>query len=117
MAMVIIGLMKDPKGARGAVNALRNAGFELEEIDSVGPVAECLAELGVPEGEVGTYAEGVRRGGTIVGVAANDEIEAVDAAHLMAVHGAVDRGACAQSWDPQAVELIFGAANPPKEKS
>jgi|SRR5688572_22551114 len=108
MAMVIVGLMSNPHEARGAVRALRDAGFDLEEIDTRGGLAECLSELGVPEGEVAVYAEGVRRGGTIVGVRAGDEREAEDAAHIMSEHGAVDLGACAQSWDPHEAELVFG---------
>ncbi len=108
MALVIVGLMKDPRGARGAVNALREAGFELEQIDVEGGLADCLAEMGVPKSEAGVYAEGVRRGGTIVGVSAQDEVEAEDAAHIMAEHGAVDLDACAQSWDPQAADSFFG---------
>jgi hypothetical protein len=108
MAMVIVGLMKDPHEARGAVRALRDAGFTLEELDTQGSLAECLSELGVPEGEVAVYAEGIRRGGTIVGVAADNELEAENAAYIMAEHGAVDLAACAQSWTAQSVELLFG---------
>jgi hypothetical protein len=108
MALVIVGLMKDAYEARGAVNALRKAGFELEQLDTENGLADCLEEMGVQEGEAAAYAEGVRRGGTIVGVAAQDEVEAEDAAHIMAEHGAVDLDACAQSWDPQAVQLMFG---------
>ena len=108
MAMVIVGLMRDPHEARGAVRALREAGFELEEIDTQGGLADCLSEMGVPEGEVAVYADGVRRGGTIVSVAADDEREAGDAAHIMAEHGAVDLAACAQSWRVEEAELMFG---------
>ena len=108
MAMFIVGLMKDPHEARGAVRALRDAGFTLEEIDTQGSLAECLAEFGVPEGEIGIYAEGIRRGGTLVGVAADNENEAENAAYIMAEHGAVDLAACAQSWSAKSAELLFG---------
>jgi hypothetical protein len=106
--MVIVGLMKDPHEARGAVRALRDSGFTLEEIDTQGSLAECLSEIGVPEGEIGVYAEGIRRGGTLVGVAAHNEVEAENAAYIMAEHGAVDLAACAQSWGTASVELLFG---------
>lgn len=108
MAMVIVGLMQDPHEARGAVRALRDAGFTLEEIDTQGSLSECLAEFGVPEGEIGVYAEGIRRGGTMVGVAADNESEAENAACIMAEHGAVDLAACAQSWNAESAELLFG---------
>ena len=106
MAMVIVGLMRDPHEARGAVRALREAGFTLEEIDTQGSLAECLSEMGVPEGEIGVYAEGIRRGGMLVGVAADGELEAENAAYIMAEHGALDLAACAQSWSA-SVELLF----------
>jgi len=108
MAMVIVGLMKDPHEARGAVHALREAGFTLEELHTQGSLAECLSEMGVPEGEVGVYAEGIRRGGMLVGVAADSEDEAENAAYIMAEHGAVDLAACAQSWNGTSVEMLFG---------
>ena len=108
MAMVIIGLMKDPRDARGAVTALREAGFATEKIDTQGGLADCLSEMGVPEGEIAIYAEAIRRGGMLVGATAGTEREAEDAAQIMAEHGAVDLGACAESWDPAEAELIFG---------
>src|SRR5687768_15830972 len=108
MAMVIVGLMRDPHAARGAVRALREAGFDLEKIDTEGGLADCLAEMGVPEGEVAIYAEGIRRGGMMVGVAAETEQQAEDAAQIIAGHGAADLAACAESWDPQEAELVFG---------
>lgn len=82
MAMVIVGLMKDPHEARGAVRALRDAGFVLEEIDTQGNLAECLSEFGVPEGE--------------------------NAAYIMAEHGAVDLAACVEHWTDAAVNELFG---------
>jgi hypothetical protein len=109
MAMVIVGLMRDPHEARGAVRALREAGFTFEDLDTQGGLADCLSELGVPEGEVAVFAEGVRRGGTMIGVLADNEEEAENAAHIMSEHGAVDLGACAQSWSAaEETELLFG---------
>lgn len=109
MAMVIIGMMRDPHEARGAVRALREAGFTSEDLDTRGGLADCLSEMGVPEGEVAIFAEGVRRGGTIIGVLADNEEEAENAAYIMAEHGAVDLGGCARSWSAaEEVELIFG---------
>jgi len=108
MAMVIVGLMKDPHDARAAVRALREAGFVLEEIEPHEEMAECLSDFGVPEGELAVYAEGVRRGGTVVGVAAHTETEAENAAYIMAEHGALDVAACAQSWTAESAERLFG---------
>lgn len=108
MAMVIVGMMKDAHEARGAVRALREAGFDLEDIDTQGDLAQCLSDIGVPEGEVPIYAEGVRRGGTLVGVLADSENRAEHAASIMAEHGAVELAACAESWDPAEAELLFG---------
>ena len=98
---IVAGLMKDAHQARGLVRALAAAAFEREEIDmSGGPVAG-LAACGVPEGEAHVLAEGVRRGGAIVAVKADDEMEAEQAALLMSRHGAVDIEACASGWRHQ----------------
>jgi hypothetical protein len=97
MAMVVIGLMKDPHQARGVVRALDDAGFDREEIDTAGLVAG-LTEMGLPEDEAHSFAEGARRGGTVVCVHGEDESEAEQAAQIMAEHGALDIDACAAGW-------------------
>jgi hypothetical protein len=98
---IVAGLMKDAHQARGLVRALADAAFEREEIDmSGGPIAG-LVNCGLPEGEAHVFAEGVRRGGVIVAVKADDEMEAEQAALLMSRHGAIDIEACATGWRSQ----------------
>jgi hypothetical protein len=98
---IIAGLMKDAHQARGLVRALADAGFERREIDMSGGPIVGLTALGVPEGEAQVFAEGVRRGGAIVAVAADDEMEAEQAALVMSRHGAVDIEACDAGWRSQ----------------
>jgi len=99
MGMIVVGLMKDPHEARGIVRALDADGFELEDIDVSGGLLTELLSHGVPEKEAHLYAEGVRRGGMLVFVRAEDDDEAAEAAELMATHGAVDLDACgSRTW-------------------
>jgi hypothetical protein len=98
---IVAGLMKDAHQARGVVRALADAAFEREEIDmSGGPIAGLVAR-GVPEREAHVFAEGIRRGGAMVAVKADDEMEAEQAALIMNQHGAVDVEACATGWRSQ----------------
>jgi hypothetical protein len=114
MSMIVVGLASDAHQARGVVRALEDDGFELEDLDvSAGVLSELLAR-GVPEEEAGVFAEGVRRGGMLVFVRAEDDDAAAEAAETMAEHGIVDIDACASGWQSQpdvAVEayaLVFG---------
>lgn len=98
---IVAALMKDAHQARGLIRALADAAFEREEIDmSGGPVSGLMA-CGVPEGEAHVLAEGIRRGGAVVAVRADDEMEAEQAALLMNRHGAVDVEACSTGWRSQ----------------
>lgn len=113
MGMIVVGLMKDPHEARGVVRALDAEGFALEDLDVSGDALPELLARGVPEKEAGIYAEGIRRGGMLVFVRAEDDDEAAEAAELMATHGAVDIDACASGWhQPDVVveeyALVFG---------
>ena len=67
---------------------------------SGGPIAG-LVDCGVPGCWLHVLAEGVRRGGVIVAVRADDEMEAEQAALLMSRHGAIDIEACATGWRNQ----------------
>jgi hypothetical protein len=98
---IVAGLMKDAHQGRGLVRALSDAGFDREEIDMAGGPISGLTAVGVPEGEAHVFAEGVRRGGAIVAVRADDEMEAEQAALLMTRHGAVEVEACASGWRSQ----------------
>jgi len=102
MATVIVGLVSDAHQARGLVRALDDAGFSGEDIDmSGGLLAELLAR-GVPDEDANVYAEGVRRGGALVCVRADNDLEALEAAELMAEHGVLDIDACAARGDAAA---------------
>ena len=56
-----------------------------------------LTKMGVPEQDAHYYAEGVKRGGFLVTVTADDE-NAEKAADIMRRHGAVDIDKRAESW-------------------
>jgi hypothetical protein len=98
MTATVLGLMKTPEAARGAMEALDREGLEREAIDPAEALLAKLAALGVPENDAHLFVEGVRRGGTLVCVRAEDEMEAEHAAHLLMAHGAVDLEACAAHW-------------------
>ena len=98
MAMVIVGLLRDAHQARGMIRALDDAGFSGDDIDMQGGLLAELALRGVPEDEAATFAEGVRRGGAVVCVRADDQQEASEAANLMREHGALDIEACRAGW-------------------
>lgn len=98
MATIVVGLMEDPHKARSAARALEDEDFKREEIDTTGGLVGGLYRLGVPAREAHAYAEGVRRGGTLVCVRADTESEAERAADIMAENGAVNLDACAAGW-------------------
>ena len=114
MATVIVGLVRDAHQARGLIRALDDAGFSGEDIDMSGGLLSELLARGVPDEDANIYAEGVRRGGALVCVRADDDEEALEAAELMTEHGALDIDACAAGWRAQpAVEtehyaVVFG---------
>ena len=112
MGMIVVGLMRDPHEARGIIRALDADGFALEDIDASADTLTELIARGIPEKEAGLYAEGLRRGGMLVSVRAEDDDEAAEAAELMATHGAVDLDACASAWQPEVTveeyALVFG---------
>ena len=68
---------------------------------AAGGVIGALANLGVPEDEAHYYAEGVRRGGTLITVHAATDAIADCAANVMRQHGAVDIDKRAESWRQQ----------------
>ena len=57
---------------------------------AAGGLTGALAKLGVPEDEAHYYAEGVRRGGTLITVHAGSDERAQCAAQVMRRHGAAD---------------------------
>lgn len=62
-----------------------------------GGVLGALINMGVPESEAQSYAEGIRRGGTLVAVRARDAL-ADKAAQIMNNHGAIDIEHRAAEW-------------------
>lgn len=71
-----------------------------------------LTHLGVPEEEAHYYAEGVRRGGILVTVAADSQTQADAAVTLMRRHGAVDIEERATQWKKQGWKGRFEADVP-----
>jgi hypothetical protein len=77
---------------------------------AAGGIIMSLVEVGVPREYAGYYAEGVRRGGTLLTVATPDAENTERAAAIMKAHGAVDIDERASYWrqagwtehDPQA---------------
>lgn len=63
-----------------------------------GGILSALVKAGIPEEEAVFYAEGVRRGKTMVGITAEDEVEAARAAELLAAHEPLELAQRAQAW-------------------
>lgn len=63
-----------------------------------GGIIGALTHLGVPEHEAHFYAEGVKRGGTLITVHARDERAAQCAATVMRTHGAADMETRSDEW-------------------
>ena len=57
-----------------------------------------LTNLGIPEHEADTLAEGIRRGGTLVTVSADDDDMADKAVEIMRDHGAIDIDERSRQW-------------------
>jgi hypothetical protein len=66
-----------------------------------GGLIGALTRLGVPEETAHAYAEGVRRGGIVVTVAAEGEAQAGKAVAIFKRHGAVDIDERATEWKKQ----------------
>jgi uncharacterized protein (TIGR02271 family) len=83
---------------------------------TAGGLISGLTRLGVPEEDANYYAEGVRRGGTLISVEASDE-KAEHAVRIMKQHGAVEIDKRAAQWrdegwsgfDANATETAYNA--------
>jgi hypothetical protein len=97
MAKTIVCLVDSSKEAEGVVSELmQSCGCDRSDIglmarDSEGEATGGLVKLGVPEHEAHYYAEGVRRGGTLVTVRARTDEAADCAAQVMRNHGAAGK--------------------------
>lgn len=77
-----------------------------------GGVIGGLTRIGVPEDQAHYYAEGVRRGGILVTVAAESDAQAEQAADIMRRHGAMDIDQRASEWKKQGWKGRFEADEP-----
>lgn len=68
---------------------------------AAGGLIGALVNIGVPEDEAHYYAEGVRRGGTLITVHARSDAIAECAAEVMRKHGAMDIDERAAQWKHQ----------------
>ena len=83
---------------------------------TAGGLISGLTRLGVPEDDANYYAEGVRRGGTLISVEASDD-KAESAVAIMKQHGAVEIDKRAAQWrdegwsgfDSNATETAYNA--------
>lgn len=66
---------------------------------ATGGIFGALADMGVPGHEAKYYEEGIRRGGTLVIVRAEDEERSERAQAVLDRHGALDIEHAASSWD------------------
>jgi uncharacterized membrane protein len=78
---------------------------------AAGGLVGSLVGLGVPEDEADYYAEGVRRGGTLVSVSA-DGARADQAYEIMQSHGAVDIKERGSTWRDEGWTRFDPAAEP-----
>lgn len=76
-----------------------------------GALVGALVQLGIPEDEAQHYAEGVRRGGTVVAVRTEDEA-ADRAAEILESHGAVDLAERVARWREEGWERFDPAGAP-----
>src|SRR4029079_10643868 len=105
MAKTVIGFFDNVIEAQNVVTDLVNSGFRREDVRSRAAAAQGgsdpdlspYADLSIPEAEARSYAEGMRRGGTLVTVRAADD-RADLAAEILERHGAVDIDRRAAEW-------------------
>ncbi len=76
---------------------------------AAGGIIGALANMGVPEEEAHYYAEGVRRGGTLITVHARSDEIADCAANVMRMHGAVDIDERSAQWRSEGWSGRIGA--------
>jgi len=65
---------------------------------AAGGLIGALVDVGVPEEEAGSYAEGIRRGATLVAVKTDDEMMVDRAVNILERHNAVDIERRAGEW-------------------
>jgi uncharacterized protein (TIGR02271 family) len=85
--------------------ALGGAGVGAVAGGVTGGIIGALTDMGVPENEAKEYEEGVRRGGTLLTVRAEDAGEAERAAEIMRAHSATDVARRGGEERPEDAEL------------
>src|SRR5712671_6103735 len=123
MAKTVIGILENPSAAQQAVDELLKSGFERRDIGLIssdimreaataatgaskgmafgalaGGIVGALKARGVPEEQANFYAEGVRRGGTLITVHAKTDDLAQRAIQILKSHGAVDIDQRVSDW-------------------
>ncbi len=94
MAGYVVGLFDHVTDGQAVVRDLGLAGFDSNkvELNSSNPdvLVSRLTSVGVPENDATVYADGVRRGGSVLIVHAQTDDEAAQAAEIMQRHHMVD---------------------------
>lgn len=98
MAKTVVGMMDDIDEAQAVVREAVDAGIRREDIGFTASEQQAVPSTAhLNEGEGGDhgeeayyYAGGVRRGGILVTVAADDQASAERAVAIMQRHGAID---------------------------
>jgi hypothetical protein len=92
--MHVVGLFDDATDGQAVVHDLEAAGFDSGNIElnssNAGVLVGRLTNVGVPENDANVYAEGVRRGGSVVIVHTQTDDQAQQAADIMNRHNSVD---------------------------
>ena len=98
MAKTILALFDKKSEAKDAVRALEELGFTENDVSMFASGEEtALSDHGVPDDHAELWHEGVKRGGTLVMVYA-EEIQAEPVAGLLGDKGAVDIEERASAW-------------------
>ncbi len=114
MAKAVIGLYDDFSIAQAVTKDLENNGFSHNDItlvtlqdpsakkrsEKASDIASELSNIGLPEQEAGNYAEGVRRGGSLIAITVPDE-RAAKASEIMEHHVPVDIQQRMSMWREQ----------------
>jgi uncharacterized protein (TIGR02271 family) len=94
MAKYVVGLFEDPNDAQAVESDLRSAGFSSSNVElhsgNASGVISRLTDAGIPDEDANVYAEGVRRGGSLVTVYTESDDQAYQAADIMNRHNIVD---------------------------
>lgn len=92
MAKTIVGLFEQASQGDPVVREiLRGCGCRMEDVASItGGALAVLADIGLPEAQAQVFAEGLKRGGSLIAVQAMTDEAAVCVAALLRRHGALE---------------------------